>query len=118
MDYEITDTWSTNGKSSLKLTGLRTGYCAINLCRLTQVQTNEEYVATVDVLNNSTNNVYLRLIENDNNKYSDVSIPNAGTSQKIIISRVVSANSSDFRLVLIIRNEVSCYVDNITLSKR
>lgn len=115
MDYELSKDWFTNGEQSLKLTGLINGYCACILNRFDDLQSNQQISATLDVLNNSTSNVYLRLVEVDNNQYNDVIIPNKEGSQKISISKIIST-TSNFQLVLIIRDCVSCYVDNIVIS--
>ena len=69
---------------------------------------------SIDILNTSQTNVYLRLIEMENNQYNDITISPSENMQHVTISRQLTS-SQNIRLSLIIRVPSKVYLDNISL---
>ena len=69
---------------------------------------------SIDILNTSQTNVYLRLIEMENNQYNDITISPSENMQHVTISRQLTS-SQNIRLSLIIRVPAKVYLDNISL---
>ncbi len=116
MQLSSSTEWAINGNRSIKATCSITGYSQLILCDISS-NTNENYTGQISILNNSNSNVYLRLLELENNQYNDVTISPSGTSQEISISRTITSSSS-LRLLVIIRTPVTVYVDNVRFCKR
>ena len=116
MQVSSSTEWAINGNRSIKVTSSITGYSHCILCKVSS-NTNENYTGQISILNNSNSNVYLRLLEFENNQFNDVTISPSETSKEISISRTINS-SSTLELLVIIRVPITVYVDNIRLRKR
>ena len=106
--------FSTNGDCSLKIIKETIGYSHIRFGEFNGVA-NETFHGTIDILNNSSMGVYLRLIESETNQHTDISIPYNESVQKISISHTIT-DTSTLEFNLILRNLTDINIDNITLT--
>ena len=107
--------WSSNGDRSIKVCSNYTGYTHVVLvnlaCEIGMVN------GSIDILNNSQTNVYLRLIEMETGQYNDVFISPNESMQHISISRQLTS-SQTIRLSLIVRTPTTIYLDNVSLTNK
>lgn len=112
-----TTEWAINGERSIKSEGQVERYSQVLLHdSSTSINTNETVTGKLTILNNTGKTVQLRLNQKDNTaKYNDVNIPSNVNPQEVIISRTFT-DTSKVEFLLIIRNQVTVYVDNISLT--
>ena len=112
-----TTEWAINGERSIKSEGQVERYSQVLLhYSSTSINTNETVTGKLTILNNTGKMVQLRLNQKDNiNQYNDVNIPSNVNPQEVIISRTFT-DTSKVEFLLIIRNQVTVYVDNISLT--
>ena len=108
-----TTEWSSNSERSLKLEGSVESYAAASLEELTGLEIGAELTATVSVLNNHSSNAQLRFMELEGNEFNSVEIPSSSDVQEISISRTKSTDSATVQLLLVLRNPITVYVDNV-----
>lgn len=114
MELSSTEFWASNGNRSIQITSNTTGYQAATLCEIT-ANINETYTGKLDILN-PTSDVYLRLIEVESSQYTDVTISSSNVAQESVISKQVTG-SGTFRFLLITRSSLTCYIDNVRLTR-
>ena len=112
-----TTEWGINGERSIKSEGQVERYSQVLLHdSSTSINTNETVTGKLTILNNTGKTVQLRLNQKDNTaQYNDVNIPSNVNPQEVIISRTFT-DTSKVEFLLIIRNQVTVYVDNISLT--
>lgn len=112
-----TTEWGINGERSIKSEGQVERYSQVLLHdSSTSINTNETVTGKLTILNNTGKTVQLRLNQKDNtDQYNDVNIPSNVNPQEVIISRTFT-DTSKVEFLLIIRNQVTVYVDNISLT--
>ena len=112
-----TTEWGINGERSIKSEGQVERYSQVLLYySSTSINTNETVTGKLTILNNTGKTVQLRLNQKDNTgQYNDVNIPSNVNPQEVIISRTFT-DTSKVEFLLIIRNQVTVYVDNISLT--
>lgn len=107
--------WSSNGGRCIKIYSNYEGYTHTVLvdqsCEPGTLQGN------IDIINNSSTNVYLRLLERETNQYNDITISPNESMQHITISRQLTSIQT-IRLALIVRNPTTVYLDNISLTNK
>lgn len=112
-----TTEWAINGERSIKSEGQLERYTQVLLYySSTTINTNETVTGKLTILNNTGKTVQLRLNQTDNiGQYTDVDISSNVNPQEVIISRTFT-DTSKVEFILIIRNQVTVYVDNIHLT--
>lgn len=112
-----TTEWAINGERSIKSEGQVERYSQVLLYySSTSINTNETVTGKLTILNNTGKTVQLRLNQTDNiGQYTDVNISSNVNPQEVIISRTFT-DTSKVEFMLIIRNQVTVYVDNIHLT--
>ncbi len=68
---------------------------------------------TIQILNNSSYTAQLRFNEVEGESYNSVEIPSSPNVQEITISRTKSTDCDSTQLLLILRNPITVYVDNV-----
>ena len=107
--------WSSNGDYSLQVTTLINNYARVEFIDNIPALKDETYVGSVDIFNNSNNNIILRFVENTNILVQDIIIPSSNSMQTISITRTIISDSTNLRFQLVFRNAMTIYVDNISL---
>lgn len=107
--------WSSKGEYSLQITASLDSYARVEFINNIPTLKDETYVGSIDIFNNSKNNIALRFVENITGITQDVSIPSSNSMQTISITRTILSDSTDLRFQLIFRNAMTVYVDNILL---
>lgn len=114
--FELTQSrnHSSNGDYSIEVTNTVTGYNYMWLSENHDTIIGEVYTGIINILNNSSTQVSLRLLEIETNKFNDITIPPNESMQKIMITRTIQSTSK-LKFYLIIREPTTVYIDNITL---
>ena len=108
--------YSSNGDYSIQAVSDTNGYAHMRLGGLEAVK-NETYMGSINIYNNTSTQVSLRLIEPETNQNTTISIPPNNSMQKITVSHTLTDTSS-LIFYLILREPTTVYIDNITLRKQ